>query len=51
MKAFLSLLLLLLSTGAFAATAADATGPVEGRDYVLVDAGPWQPLVGRIEVV
>jgi len=51
MKVLLSLLLLLTAPGALAATAGNAAAPVEGRDYVRVDAGPWQPADGRIEVV
>lgn len=51
MKAFLSLLLLLLPLGALAAPADGAAALVEGRDYVLVDAGPWKPLDGKVEVV
>lgn len=51
MKAFLSLLLLLLPVAAFAAPADGATALVEGRDYELVDAGPWKPLDGKVEVV
>ena len=51
MKVLLSLLLLLSAPGALAATAGAAAGPVEGRDYVRVEAGPWQPVDGKIEVV
>lgn len=51
MKAFLSLLLLLMPLGALAAPADSPPVLVEGRDYALVDAGPWKPLDGKIEVV
>lgn len=34
-----------------AAVAAARDVPVEGRDYVRVDAGPWKPLDGKVEVV
>ena len=51
MKAFLSLLLLLLPVAALAAPASGAPALVEGRDYELVDAGPWKPLDGKVEVV
>lgn len=45
------LALLLLPAAALAPAAASAQAPVEGQDYVrIADAGPWQPLEGRIEV-
>ncbi|HLT43250.1 MAG TPA: thiol:disulfide interchange protein DsbA/DsbL [Luteimonas sp.] len=44
------LLSLLLPVAALAATPAPGA-LVEGRDYELVDAGPWKPLDGKIEVV
>lgn len=46
-----SLLLPLLLPFAAAAATSAPDAPVEGRDYVLVDAGPWKPLDGKIEVV
>ena len=41
----------LLPLAAVDATPATPPAAVEGRDYVLVDAQPWRPLDGKVEVV
>ena len=50
MKPLLTVLLLLTSLALPAARAAGPE-PVEGVDYVRIEAGAWDPRPGRIEVV
>ena len=47
-RTFALLLACLLPLGSVAA--AEPAAPVEGRDYVIVDAQPWRPVKGKVEI-